>query len=311
MAKAKERVGAVVASMAEAVAIEVFSMMVEHLGRLGLDYFQEGVRKDAIEIQFSTALSQLDRNSGALFGFAVVRDENGREYSYGPIPFGKGSDASDPLVSIGFSNRSISEMGAAIASELKPAVGFEWERMEYFWVHRLPDGRLVVDRVDAQQIQSKAIGTQIRLRSLAIQGSKGTNSAKLTTQARLFDELENRFRGELRQKNREAQLLSLRSRMRDAQSIYFRAVAQREVALSQAEAAKGLINASQALGLVGDFAGFLNASQASAAYHGSAMERSANEYNIHVESYIFQFSESTTILPSILPENPKLDIDLP
>ena len=306
MPKGLTKLGHLTKKLPAALALEVLSNIATDLIENGLVKIEDGLNMMEIQRQFSYTFESMKANSGMLFGYAIFTGQDGERHSYGPIFFGTGARPAEPLVGIGFSNKSARSMGMYMANQLRPSAGLTPDQIKYYWAFETEDGTMNLSRVDAKSLHAEFVGTMFRLRVLSARGSQGPNIRRLADQSKLFDELEDRFRNELRVNRIEARLMSVRNRMQDAANLFQRANADRKAALRRAKEAESLSQTAKVLGLVANFGTLAEASMAQSEYNGTEMHNAASQYNINVESYILILKEGTGVSPGLLPESPKL-----
>ena len=301
------RIGTI-SGTATGVGASLLTSLLEHAGQSGVRFAIETLDKAALERTFSEKLNALPQGRGELYGFMRFRAPDGSIIKHGPISLGDGKRPADPLVSLGYSNRAAKRMGEDPVSRLNAPAGTEWDGIDYYWAIRTAEGVELFRVDDAASLQAEAIGTIYRQKALAILASKGDTLTRLTRQAKLFDVLEEQMRDELRRSGIEARLASIRQAMRRADALFRRASADREAALRRADKAKGLQQVSQILGLVANFASFVDVANAQANYAASEQANAANGYNINVINYIEVIQQNTTVSPQALPSQPKITV---
>ncbi len=176
----------------------------------------------------------------------------------------------------------------------------------YYWAARTADGVEVFHVKDPAALQAEAIGSIYRQQALPVLASRGDALTKLTRQAVLFDELEKRMRGELREAGIEAELTGIRQQMRRADTLFRRAQADKEAAFARAEKASGLQELSKLLGLAASFTNLAADAIAQADYAVREQKSATHVYNLNVNKYQSIFKQNTTINSNALPHNPNL-----
>lgn len=274
----------------------------------GLQWYLDDQNQNQIEARFATDISSLNLGQGALYGFATYRAPDGQSYAVGPVPFGIGSAPENPLIDIEFSDRAARGLSAGLAEKLQPAAGWEDAGYTYYWAARLPDGKVAFYRADAGAIEQKSRNEILRIRSRAARASQGPAITKLSEQARLFDEIENRFRDDFRSAEVEAQLLAARQKMRRSDALFREATARQQAALERARKAQGIQDAMALFNLAAGMTGLIANAQAEADYHKTSGQNAGTQYNIHVETYLIIIRENTPASGGILPSNPKIPL---
>jgi len=297
-----------ISGVATGVGANVLTSLLEHAGRSGVRFAIETLDKTAIERAFGEKLSALPQGRGELYGFMRFRAPDGSTIKHGPISLGEGRRPADPLVSLGYSNRAAKGMGEDGVSRLNAPAGTKWEGMDYYWATRTAEGVELFSVDDAESLEAEAIGTIYRQKGLAILASEGDNLTKLARQAKLFDQLENQIRDELRRSGVEERLAGIRQAMRRADALFRRASADREAALRRAHEAKELQRVSQIFGLVSNFTRFADLATAQANYAASEQSNAVSSYNVNVINYIRVIQEGTTMSLQALPSQPELTV---
>lgn len=293
------------------VAKEVIVSVGKELAQDSINWAKDGLSEAQIRGTFQSPLENVSRESGALFGFATFSAPDGSEIVSGPIFFGSGKSPHDPLVNMGFSSSAIRGLGNDISVSLQPSAGLQWKTFRFYWAVKLPNGSIEFFRADSESLMANAIGSRIRVEGLALQASSGPNTEKLANQATLFNELEDQLRDEIRSSGIEGQLLTIRSRMREAQALYERAGTDRDAALARARSSQSLDNFRQVLGMASLFAKFTDDAMKDANYNQTEMQGAVVNYNNSVTTYNELVIHNTNINKNVLPESPQLTMPEP
>lgn len=295
---------------ATGVAAELLLESGKHLANQGFKVVTEGIDRVRLQVELQKKLSAVPTGQGMLVGFEVFTASDGKTYAYGPTPYGVGKRPEDPLVAIGFSRKAAAEYGQSIADSRDPAAGWERTGGRFYWVSRDQSGNFRTFAADEGQLLSRAFTAQSRFFSSAALAGQGTNLEKLAEQEKLFNEIEDQFREDLRSANMEGRLAGIRAKMRYADQQIRKAQREQKKALAEAKSAKDLQNVISLLGLAGSMTSFAASATAKADYKKTVVNNMTNTYNTNVQVYIQTIQQNTTINPGILPDSPDL-IPLP
>lgn len=280
----------------------------DYLQNEGYEFLRSRLDRFLIESQFETALQGLPSNEGMLFIFPVFIAPDGRKLVEGPLLLGTATRPEQVLIDINWSDPAAAKISAAMADSLKPPPGYQYGGWRYHWAVHLRSDEIDISALDPNVLTATAATDLIASRARIGRTATGSGVQKLAEQARQFDEIEDRLREELRAAKIETELLAARGRMREAVRLYRSATARRREALAQAKKAAVLQEAMDLLGLVGSFASLAANATADADYQGTAMNRAAADYNMHVEIYIGILRDRTGLSSGQLPNDPMLEL---
>jgi hypothetical protein len=288
-------------NIGSSIVVETGKLAVQDGANLVTEFRDEA----AIARTVDTLVAELETGEGLLVGYLRFTAPDGSSYASGPLPYGTGARPEDPLIAIGYSRKAQAEYQRSVAERAAPAAGWEEDSSRFYWVAKSPEGQLRLFRVDENKLVLRAYTQMARARGEAALASAGEALNKLADQKRIFDRVENEMREELREKDLEARLVTVRSKMRAAEDLMRRARKDRQDALDRAEEAKKLQTVIDLLKLGGSTASFIDAATADAGYAESSGNRATAEYNTQVEINIEILLDAGTD-PGVLPPNPKL-----
>lgn len=288
--------------LADGVGAGVLLGILDHAGSAGVDMAIGMLDRNAIETSFGNELSGISKGRGALYGFMRFTAPDGSTIKHGPVAFGAGQQPSDPLVSLGYSNKAAANIGAEALTNLQAPAGTRWQGMDFYWATKTQDGVEVFSVDNPAALQAEVTGAIFRQKALPILATKGSAVTKLSRQTELFDEIEDKMRGELRKSGVEARLAGIRQTMRHADALMRKAIADRQAALARADQAKGFQNVANIFGLAANFTNLANVATAQADYAKSEQTNAATTYNSNVNLYIQVIQKNTSIDPQALPD---------